>query len=84
MASVHHEIEREEDVIINNLSAFLPSPKNLKGQCHKIFASDFYYESFSPKPCTENTLGSIRIFSKIRGDIRKSRCTTGINDTGSK
>jgi hypothetical protein len=23
-------------------------------------------------------------FSKIRGDIRKSRCTTGINDTGGK
>jgi hypothetical protein len=27
------------------------------------------------------TLGSVRIFSKIRGDIRKSRCTTG---TGGK
>jgi hypothetical protein len=24
------------------------------------------------------------LFSKIRGDIRKSRCTTGINDTGGK
>ena len=23
-------------------------------------------------------------FSKIRGDIRKSRCTTGINDTSGK
>jgi hypothetical protein len=23
-------------------------------------------------------------FYKIRGDIRKSRCTTGINDTGGK
>jgi hypothetical protein len=23
-------------------------------------------------------------FSKIRGDIHKSRCTTGINDTGGK
>jgi hypothetical protein len=30
------------------------------------------------------TLGSFQIFSKIRGDIHKSRCTTGINDTGSK
>jgi hypothetical protein len=27
--SAHHEIKRVEDVIINNLSAFLPSPKNL-------------------------------------------------------
>ncbi len=24
------------------------------------------------------------MFSKIRGDICKSRCTTGINDTGGK
>jgi len=23
-------------------------------------------------------------FAKIRGDIRKSRCTTGVNDTGGK
>ncbi len=30
------------------------------------------------------TLGSFQIFSKIRGDIRKSRCTTGVNDTGGK
>ncbi len=29
-------------------------------------------------------LGPFRIFSKIRGDIRKSRCTTGVNDTGGK
>jgi hypothetical protein len=27
-------------------------------------------------------LGSFLIFSKICRDIRKSRCTTGINDTG--
>ncbi len=27
-------------------------------------------------------LGSFQIFSKILGDIRKSRCTTGINNIG--
>jgi hypothetical protein len=27
---------------------------------------------------------TVTIFSKIRRDIRKSRCTTGINDTGGK
>jgi hypothetical protein len=27
---------------------------------------------------------SFQIFAKIRGDIRKSRCTTGVNDTGGK
>jgi hypothetical protein len=30
------------------------------------------------------TLGSFQIFTKIRGDIRKSRCTTGINHNGGK
>jgi hypothetical protein len=29
-------------------------------------------------------LGPFQFFTKIRGDIRKSRCITGINDTGGK
>ena len=29
-------------------------------------------------------LGSFQIFSKIRGDIHSSRCTTGVVDTGGK
>ncbi len=37
----------------------------------------FLMNQFLPSP-----RGPFRIFSKIRGDIRKSRCTTGINDTG--
>jgi hypothetical protein len=49
----------------------------------QIFASGFFHESPSPKPLII-TLRSFRIFSKIRGDIRKSRCTTGVNDTGGK
>ncbi len=40
----------------------------------------FTYESFSPKPL-KITIGSFQIFEKIRGDNRKSRCTTSINDT---
>ncbi len=52
----------------------------LKGQCHKIFCFRFFHESPSPKPL-KITVGSLRIFSKIRGDIRKSRCTTGVNDS---
>ncbi len=51
----------------------------LKGQCHKIFASDFFHESSSPKPL-KIALVSFPIFSKILGDIRKSWWTTGIND----
>jgi hypothetical protein len=37
---------------------------------------------FPPAPVFP--LRAFRIFSKIRGDIRKSRCTTGINDTSGK
>ncbi len=38
---------------------------------------------FPPQPLSI-PLGLFQIFSKIHGDIRKSRCTTGINDTGGK
>jgi hypothetical protein len=69
---------------IELLSArFISMDSSLKGQCHEIFCFRFFHESFSPKPL-KITLGSFRIFSKIRGDIRKSRCTTGIRDTGGK
>ncbi len=44
----------------------------LKGQCHETFASGFFHESVSPQP-QSIPLGPFRIFSKIRGDIRKSR-----------
>ncbi len=52
----------------------------LKGQCHKIFWSRVFHESSSPKPL-KIALGQFQIFSKIRGDIRKSRYTIGLNDT---
>ncbi len=55
----------------------------LKGQCHEIFASGFFHESLSPQPHSI-PLRQFKIFSKIRGDICKSRCTTGINNTGGK
>jgi hypothetical protein len=55
----------------------------LKGQCHKIVCFCFFHESVSPFPqCIP--LGPFQIFSKILGEFRKSRCTTGINDTGGK
>ncbi len=55
----------------------------LKGQCHEIFCFIFFHKSPSPKPL-KITLGSFKIFSKICGVIRKSSCTTGVNDTGGK
>jgi hypothetical protein len=55
----------------------------LKGQCHEIFCFWFFHESVSPQP-QSIPFRPFQIFSKIRGDIRESRCTTGINDTGGK
>jgi hypothetical protein len=43
----------------------------------------FFTNQFPPLP-QSIPLGPFQIFSKIRGDIRKSRCTTGINDAGGK
>ena len=47
----------------------------------------FFHESVSPKALSI-PLGPFQIFSKIRGDIRSSMLTTGlntgVNDTGGK
>ncbi len=43
----------------------------------------FFHKSVSPKPLNV-PFGTFRIFSKIRRDIRSSRLTSGINDTGGK
>ncbi len=59
-----------------------PAPiPSLKGQCHEIFEFRLFHESVSSK-LLSIPLGLFRIFSKIRGDIRSSRCTTGVVDTG--
>jgi hypothetical protein len=44
----------------------------------------FFMNKFSQSPCVYHKKGPFRIFSKIRGDIRSSRFTTGIIDTGGK
>jgi hypothetical protein len=49
----------------------------------RFFASVFFHESVSPQP-QSIPLTPFQILLKIRGDICKSRCTTGINDTGGK
>ncbi len=76
---VRHHFRRHASGV---LEQFL-SDNFLKGQCHEIFCFCFFYESVSPQP-QSIPLGPFRFFSKIRGDIRKSRCTTGVNDTGGK
>jgi hypothetical protein len=55
----------------------------LRDSVTRFFASGSFHEPVSPQP-QSIPLGPLQIFSKIRGDIRKSRCTTGINDTGGK
>ncbi len=55
---------------------------SLNGQCLEIF-SFFFHKSVSPQ-LQSIPLGPFRIFSKIREDIRKSRCTTSINNTCGK
>jgi hypothetical protein len=44
---------------------------------HQMRVSNYFVNSFY-------SVGPFRIFSKIRGNIRRSRLTTGINDTGGK
>ncbi len=43
----------------------------------------FFMNQFPPSPRVSH-YNRFEFFSKIRGDIHKSRCTTGINDTGGK
>jgi hypothetical protein len=57
--------------------------KLFKGTVSRDFLLLVFYESVSPQP-QSIPLRPFQIFSKIRGDIRKSRCTAGVNDTGGK
>jgi len=50
----------------------------LKGQCHEIFDFRFFTWISFPTPLII-PLRPFQIFSTIRGDIRQSRCITGIN-----
>ncbi len=56
--------------------------RGIKGTVSRVFCFWFFHESSSQPQSI--SLGPFQIFLKIRGDIRKSRCTTGINDTGGK
>ncbi len=56
---------------------------DLKGQCHEIF-NLWFFSWISFFQATEHTIRAVSNFSKIRGDIRFSRFTTGVVDTGGK
>jgi hypothetical protein len=55
----------------------------LKGQCHEISTLGILHESVTPKPLSI-PLGLFRVFSQILREIRSSRCTIGVVDTGGK
>jgi hypothetical protein len=70
----------------DSLLTFPPFPFNpiiFKGTVSRDFLLLIFYESVSPQPQSV-LLGPFRIFSKIHGDIRSSRLTTGVADTGGK
>jgi hypothetical protein len=54
-----------------------------KGTVPRDFRLLIFHESVSPKPLSI-PVGPFRIISNIRGDIRSSRLTTGVKDTGAK
>jgi hypothetical protein len=55
----------------------------LKGTVSRGYCLGFFHESSSPK-LLKRTLGSFQICLIIRGDIHKSRFTTGVKYTGGK
>ncbi len=73
------------------LGLFIPERKGTAAQWVEFFkgtvSRDFLLQAFSmnhlPKPL-KMTLGSFEIFLKIHRDIRKSRCTTSIKNTGGR
>jgi hypothetical protein len=50
----------------------------LNEQCFEIFTSDFHGSSLAP----DNPFSAIKNFFHIGKDMRYSRCTAGVNDTG--
>ncbi len=73
----------KKDLILQISKSSPQTLVTLKGQCHEIFSFWFFHESVSPQH-QSIPFRPFWIFSKIRGDIRESRCTTGINVTGGK
>jgi hypothetical protein len=67
----------EDNKFNTSLAVYLLVP--LKGQCHEIFCFWFFSSISSPQPQII-PLGPFQIFSKIHGDIRSSRLTTGQNE----
>jgi hypothetical protein len=71
-------------IIFKSEMGLVPFPGLLKGTVSgDFFSCGCFHKSVSAQP-QSIPLGPFQIFSKIRRNIRKSRCTTGINDTSGK
>jgi hypothetical protein len=57
--------------------------KDQRDSATRFSTSGFFHGSVSAKSLSI-PLGPFQIFLKISGDIRNSRCTTGVIDTGAK
>ncbi len=79
-----YEIKNPSKKILKEKNIFLLEAYTIKGTVSRYFLLlVFFMNQFPPKPLSI-PLGPFRIFSKIRGDIRSARLTTGVNDTGGK
>jgi hypothetical protein len=79
-ASVHQDCSAPTSLLTKVFPSSL-GYNDFKGTVSRDFLLLVFYESVTPQP-QSITLGPFRIFSKIRGDIRSSRLTTGVADTG--
>ncbi len=80
MNTIKQSLFTTDHVRSGNFRKGATNESHLKGQCLEIFCFWFFHGSVSPQP-QSISLGPFQIFSKIRGDIRISRCTIRINDT---
>ncbi len=59
-----------------------PADDPIKGTVSRDFLLQIFSMNHLPPKPLKITLVFVQIFSKIHGDICKSRCTTGINNPG--
>jgi hypothetical protein len=71
------------DVAPRPIWSHLRAKCNERDSATRFSTSGFLHGSVSPKPLI-TPLGSFKIFPKICGDIRSSKCTTSVIDTGGK
>ncbi len=80
---MNYSYKRNGQAVIHIWHTYSTFKRHLKGQCHEIFCFCFFSWIISAQP-QSITLRPFQIFSKIHGDISKSRCITSFNTTSGK